>query len=88
MIPNVRNKSTTELEIAKCALRLHDTSDLLFEGIAKCNMHPYFNDKVQRKALGLRKMAVQLGYALFEPDGDAFSSLEKTIATVDRLRRG
>ncbi len=87
MLNNVRNKSTTELDIAQFALRLHDASDALLEGISKFNMHPYFNDKVNRKALSLRKMAAQLGYALFDPDEEAFESIEATIETIKSFKQ-
>ena len=81
----IRNRSTTERQVAEFALLLHDSADALLEGVAKLNMCSYFNDKVQRTASKLRKQAVGLGFALYEPDEKAFVSLEATLQKLKAM---
>ncbi len=45
MLSGIRNRSTTERQVAQFALLLHDSADALLEGVAKLNMCSYFNDK-------------------------------------------
>ena len=85
MISGIRNRSTTERQVAEFALLLHDSADALLEGVAKLNMCTYFNDKVQRTASKLRKQAVGLGFALYEPDEKAFVSLEATLKKLKAM---
>jgi len=85
MLSGIRNRSTTERQVAQFALLLHDSADALLEGVAKLNMCSYFNDKVQRTASKLRKQAVALGFALYEPDEKAFVSLEATLKKLKAM---
>ena len=85
MISGVRNKTTTERQVGEFALLLHDSADALLEGVAKLNMCSYWNDKVQRTASKLRKQAVGLGHALYEPDEKAFVSLEATLKKLKAM---
>ena len=85
MLSGIRNRSTTERQVAQFALLLHDSADALLEGVAKLNMCSYFNDKVQRTASKLRKQAVGLGFALYDPDEKAFVSLEATLKKLKAM---